>query len=256
MKRLLASLLAALALAGLAAPASAALTASTLGTGTTTAGAGILTTTVTTTQDAPPGSVIFLTAGSVTNSPISVTDNASTPNSYSCNTVDTQSSSKMRACWSFVTTDLPSGGTITFTFGNTTQNKLVTANLITGSPTLADLQGVVTSATSTAPAITVPAAGSLTYSSEILMCYINAAGGGNDGAITQGGGFTNLNKADLGVGSNRIYTGFLTVAANTAVSYSATLATSRAWMTDCETFTDTGAGATIKHRMGLLGVGN
>lgn len=176
MRKLLAALCAASAL--VAAPALAVTTVGNLGTANS---ASVLTTlNITTTQDAPVGSVVVvameLDAG-VNASTVNATDNAGTPNSYT--RASTGCSFNTGGASSFflyapITHDLPSGGTITVNFGGS--KPAITAAVILSPPAGTvgiDVQPACATGTGTSASL---GSGALAASNDVLFGAVGTHG--------------------------------------------------------------------------------
>jgi hypothetical protein len=232
-----------------AAPAYASVTIGTpvqLGAGTSTANAN--TVQITTGANASAGSTIIIAAGATVgaNAPQSVVDDAG--NSYTLGTAAGSGSVKLRFAWCFYCAALPSGSHITITYATTNTNpRLAAAISVTGLNNL-DLDGAGATGTGGggAGSLATITTGTLGQASELIIAATDINTGASD-TFTEASGF-NSNTSALSGGALRW--AYKIVSATTAVAYTPTLATSRAWSVQYETFEakncslgTTGAGA-------------
>src|ERR1035437_5436267 len=79
----------------------------------------------TTTADSPVGSLVVVVAGirSSSQAITSCTDNAGTPNTYTASFATLINSVAIRVFYAVVTTDLPNAGTVTCTYGGTSEHR-------------------------------------------------------------------------------------------------------------------------------------
>src|SRR5581483_6924882 len=200
---------------------------------------------VTTTQDSPVGSYIFVLVGlgafSSASSSITVTDSAG--NTYTALNGGTFAASDgaMKAFYcNSSANDLPNGGTITASY--TTTGGAVGANIIaaviTGlASTPLDVNGTLASGNSTSPS---KATGTLAQASEIIIgcvaTYSTAFG-------TEDAAFTSLATVN-GSNNRRLHVGYDIVSATTTVTYNPSI-TSGNWACDVYTFKGASAGTSV-----------
>lgn len=184
---------------------------------------------ITTTADAPPGTLLVV-GGEIRANPgtmNSCTDNAATPNTYSAlppSAPPSQPLANARIFYTIVGTDLPNGGTITCTFNTAASDlKALIAVAFTGAAASpADGTGTITSATgvtnslSNGPTPTLACPGSGNCEVVVAVSGFSSV----PSAITETGSFTSLGAA-INVGD--MHMAYLIVSANTAIIYNPTV---------------------------------
>lgn len=134
------------------------------------------------------------------------------------------------------------------TFSATGGAKQGQLNAVSGA-TAADQQGTLVTGTGTNN-LTITT-GTLAYSSEIIFGYYTAVSGGGDGTGTEDPNYTFLQNSNSGGGS-RVHVARRIVASNAATSYAPILSTSRQWLLDYQTFTDTSSSTPKGTLLGVL----
>lgn len=195
--------------------------------GATTAGAGSTTLVLTTSADAPVGSLIVVLAAMSNNGSLtSVVDSAG--NSYVAGALINNTVGKMKPFWAFSTVDLAAGGTVTATYAGTTGVKLIAAVAVAGIAAR-DAQAAGASGSGTTPSI---ASGVLGWPNEIVFGICDISGAASD-TFTEASGFT-ANIAALNTDALRW--AYQIVSASASVTYAPTLGTSRNWGVNTLTF--------------------
>lgn len=233
-------------------PAFAVITPTNAGTATTASDGTKTTLAITTTTDAPPGSTaIAVIALNGASTGFTATDNASPPNTYAlASTVCTYNTTfKLALLYSKITTDLPSGGTLTLNW--TTANKATAAAIVaTGLDTTAplDVQGPCASGTATSASV---ASGALNHPIELAVAA------------------TGINSTTAGYAANAPFTtltgnnstgatidwGYYVTPNASSVTSAPSWTTSRAYGTNVWTFTAPFSPTTHCGSLSLLGVG-
>lgn len=195
---------------------------------------------MTTTADSPVGSLVIVAVAYRSASAISsVTDSAG--NTYSGDTQTTNTVS-VRLFWSVITTDLPSGGTITATYASSTSAKIITAIVIAGCATSSPADAMVSATgTSTGPSVTSGTL-TLTNGSEIAIGVVVA--NGTETWSPEGTGFTGIGSVPQST-VMALHWAYQTVSSNTALTYAPTMSASVAWAAQIQGFYAAASGSTV-----------
>jgi hypothetical protein len=172
--------------------------------------------TVTTSAAAPVGTLIVVVVGHDFNTVTSVVDSAS--NSYS--SASNVSGDRLSIFYCIVTTNLPSGGTITVT-GSNSSPASVTALGVSGVVASSPLDAVGTTATGTSNAVTAVSTGTLAQASKIVIGAVGVYGATT--GFSAGGSFTAIGGENAN--NTGAFAAYLIVSSTASVSWSANFTT-------------------------------
>jgi hypothetical protein len=192
--------------------------------GTATTSTGVSSFTVTTTADCPVGNVIAVFEGSMLGGslPASITDNASTPNTYTLQAAVVNSgSTSVQAAVAPVTSDLPLGGTITITLlvGSTFNAAIVDCASGLATSSVVDINGA--GSTGNGTAVSFGPTSTLAQASELAYGFV-ASDSSMQPLASEGAGFTTVdNQGPLGYSTLNV--AYRITSATTALTYAPTL---------------------------------
>jgi hypothetical protein len=213
---------------------------------------------ITTTVDAPPGSLIVVPTGIAGTTAISsVKDSAGNcANAYTPNASVQAGSIRLAAYYCNVTgADLPSGGTITSTFVGATGKMVEMAFTITGIATSnpVDVSGSSNSSSANTQVTGVTITPTSANSEILIACvWITSAATGDN--YLEDAGWNSMPTA--GSTTNvLLHCAWKTVAATTPVTWAPTWTNNRSWTAIFTSFKAAGAGAPSVCTISLLGAG-
>jgi len=220
--------------------------------GATSAAAGSATLVLTTTADAPVGTLIVVAVGYKNNGAISsVSDSAG--NTYTGNTQTSSSNGSIRLFWTIVATDLPQGGTITATYSATANNKLLIAANVSGIAASPADATVGATGTGTAPSVTSGTLNAAAATAGEIVFGVGEAAASETWSAE--GGFTALATVNQSTTSS-LHLAYQTVNATTALTYAPTINTSAIWVAQIQGFigaaASTGRGFSLFERFTYL----
>lgn len=220
--------------------------------GSISSSAGGATLSITTTADAPVGSLISVWANGTTASggpasgvfvPQSVADSAG--NTYTAESGGNSGGIALvitlsQFCCIGSTSDLPIGSTITITYdkiGSLPLNALIVADAVSGVSSI-DLVGTGSTGLSTTPSFST---GALSSPNEIIITGLIISSGGSD-TFTEGAGFSSSQSVTA---TNALRSAYKLVTPTTSVTYAPTLGTSRTWVVSASSFVASAATDTL-----------